>query len=91
MLSLGHREKGNKAQALKLLKAVQDRLAKGGDGASGALAGLGGANDLVRVAPKVCIQCSGSYSWKRSLPLTPKRGWGENELHIYFSSVSVGK
>ncbi|CAM9111170.1 unnamed protein product [Pylaiella littoralis] len=47
------REKSNKAQAMKLLKAVQGRLGGGGGGAlGGALAGLGGGNGLVCVAPK---------------------------------------
>lgn len=46
------REKGNKAQALKLLKAVQGRLG-GGSEVGGALLDIGGENDLVRVAPKV--------------------------------------
>lgn len=51
------REKGNKAQAMKLLKAVQGRL---GNGLGGALAELGGGNgsDLVCVASKVGIMVS---------------------------------
>ncbi|CAM9666820.1 unnamed protein product [Scytosiphon promiscuus] len=44
------REKGNKAQAMKLLKAVQGRLGSGGGG--GALAELGGGNDLVCVVSR---------------------------------------
>ena len=49
------REKDNKAQTLKLLKAVQGRLGNG-NGAGGVLMDIGGENDLVRVAPKVnCI------------------------------------
>lgn len=47
--ALSSREKGNKAQAMKLLKAVQGRLGNGG----GALAELGGGNDLVCLASKV--------------------------------------
>lgn len=50
------REKSNKAQAMKLLKAVQGRLGGGGGGAlGGALAELGGGKGLVCVAPKVKV------------------------------------
>lgn len=50
------REKSNKAQAMKLLKAVQGRLGDGGGGAlGGALTALGGGNGLVCVAPKVSL------------------------------------
>ena len=55
-----YREKDNKAQAIKLLKAVQGRLAKGdaSNGLGGALADLGGESDvLVSVAPsKVLVE-----------------------------------
>ena len=51
------REKGNKAQAMKLLKAVQSRLGSDGGTLGGALAELGGGNGngngLVCVASKV--------------------------------------
>lgn len=51
------REKGNKAQAMKLLKAVEGRLGNGsGGGIGGALAELGGGNDLVCVASKVGVK-----------------------------------